>query len=417
MATTSADRILSLDIIRGIAVMGIFSVNVVGMAMIENAYFYPPDYGFHSLGDRIMWAANFILVDGKFRALFSILFGASTILVIERGIAAGKKDWQVHYPRMLALLAFGLAHYYFLWWGDILANYALVGMIAFIFWRLQPKWLLIVAIAALAINYGPTVVLGGQQIAKYEAKRAPDATPEQRKSFDELMKELFSSKEDLAEDKQAHTTLPAHFESIVENEPMRPFQSVPGYGLETLGLMLLGMAGYKTGFLTGGWRRKRYALVAAVCIGASLVYFGIGASRILAADFDPFTYFPWDQIYSGPFHPIAAIGYAALIILLFPSRGVIADRIAAVGRAAFTNYLGATIIGVIVFYEFGLGLYGDVSRGQAWLFAPVVWALMLLWSKPWLDRFRYGPFEWAWRSLSRWHWEPMRRKPLEAPAA
>ena len=71
MATTH-DRILSLDVIRGIAVMGIFSVNVVGMAMIEQAYFYPPGFGFEGMGDRIMWAANFILVDGKFRSLFSI---------------------------------------------------------------------------------------------------------------------------------------------------------------------------------------------------------------------------------------------------------------------------------------------------------------------------------------------------------
>ena len=124
-----------LSNIRGIAVMGIFSVNVVGMAMIESAYFYPPDYGFHSLGDRIMWAANFLIVDGKFRALFSILFGASMVLVIERSIAAGKAGWKVHYARMAVLLLFGLAHFYLLWWGDILANYALVGMIAFVFWR------------------------------------------------------------------------------------------------------------------------------------------------------------------------------------------------------------------------------------------------------------------------------------------
>ena len=133
MATTSPDRILSLDVIRGIAVMGIFSVNVVGMAMIEQAYFYPPAYGFEGLGDRIMWAANFILVDGKFRSLFSILFGASLVLVIERAVAAGKKGWQVHYPRMIVLLLFGLAHFYLLWWGDILANYALVGMIAYVY--------------------------------------------------------------------------------------------------------------------------------------------------------------------------------------------------------------------------------------------------------------------------------------------
>lgn len=414
MATTSADRILSLDLIRGIAVMGIFSVNVVGMAMIENAYFYPPDYGFGGLGDKVMWAANFVLVDGKFRSLFSILFGASMVLVIERGIAAGKRGWKVHYPRMIVLLLFGLAHFYFLWWGDILANYAMVGMIAFVFWRLKPKWLLLAAVLSLTAMYAPMVYFGGQQLAELEAGRGPDATPQQRAKYQEQMGGLLDSEQDIVEAKEAHASLRAHFNDMIENSAMRPFKSVPGYGLETLGLMLLGMAGYKTGFLTGSWSRRRYVQVAALLVGASLALYGFGAWRILRADFDPFTYFPWDQIYVAPMHPFSALGYAALVMLVFRGRSAVADRFAAVGRAAFTNYLGATVVGIVLFYGFGFGLYGEVSRGQAWLFVPLVWALMLLWSKWWLDRFRYGPFEWAWRSLSRWRWEPMRKQSVVA---
>jgi uncharacterized protein len=410
MATTSADRILSLDIIRGIAVMGIFSVNVVGMAMLEQAYFYPPAYGFESLGDKIMWAANFVVVDGRFRSLFSILFGASMVLVIERGIAAGKKSWQVHYPRMIVLLLFGLAHFYFLWWGDILANYALVGMIAFIFWRLAPKWLLLASALSLGMMYVPMVYQGTQQIAHIAAKAAPGATAEQRAEYEGLLAELKPSEDVLAEEDAAHESIPAHLAFVRKTEPYRPFESVPGYGLETLGLMLLGMAGYKSGFLTGSWSRKRYAQIAGVLVTASAAIYGFAAYQILQADFAPLTYFPWEQIYVFPMHPFAAIGYAALIMLL-TRRGAVADRFAAVGRAAFTNYLGATIIGTILFYEFGFGLFGELSRGEAWLIVPVVWAVMLLWSKPWLDRFRYGPFEWAWRSLSRWRWEPMRRRP------
>ena len=410
MATTSADRILSLDIIRGIAVMGIFSVNVVGMAMLEQAYFYPPAYGFDHVYDKVMWAVNFIVVDGRFRSLFSILFGASMVLVIERGIAAGKKSWQVHYPRMVVLLLFGLAHFYLLWWGDILANYALVGMIAFIFWRLAPKWLLLASLVSLGIMYVPAVVEGTQQIAEFAAKMGPNATPEERKFMDEQFAGLTPSAEALAEEKAAHASIRAHLDSTIESQAMRPFNSVLGFGWETLGLMLLGMAGYKSGYLTGSWSRKTYARIAAVLVGLNLLVYGTAAYLILRADFDPFTYFPWNQIYVEVMHPISALGYAALIMLLF-DRGAVADRFAAVGRAAFTNYLGATAIGSILFYGFGFGLFGELSRGEAWLIVPVVWAVMLLWSKPWLDRFRYGPFEWAWRSLSRWRWEPMRRRP------
>ena len=418
MATTSADRILSLDVIRGIAVMGIFSVNVVGMALPDQAYGYPPAFGFDGLGDRIMWAANFILVDGKFRSLFSILFGASMVLVMERGIAGGRKAWQVQYPRMIVLLLFGLAHFYVLWWGDILANYALVGMIAFIFWRLRPKWLLLAAALSLLAMYAPMVYFGTQQIGKFAAKAAPTASAEDHAFIAKQMADLYPSAEEIAGEKAAHASVPAHFEAMVEEQTWRPFRSVPSYGLETLGLMLIGMAGYKTGFLTGSWTRRRYAQIAAGLIAASVTLFGFGAWRILRADFDPFTYFPWDQINVSWMHPFSALGYAALIMLLFPRRGWLADRVAAVGRAAFTNYLGATVIGTVLFFGFGFGLFGELSRGQAWLIVPVVWAVMLLWSKPWLDRFRYGPFEWAWRSLSRWKWEPMRKRAAtEAVAA
>ena len=415
MATTSSDRILSLDIIRGIAVMGIFSVNVVGMAMIEQAYFYPPAFGFDGLGDRIMWAANFLVVDGRFRSMFSILFGASMVLVIERAVAAGKAGWKVHYARMIVLLLFGLAHFYLLWWGDILANYALVGMGAFLFWRLPTRWLLLASAVALALMYVPDTYGGMQQMAEFRVKAGPTATPEQRAAFEKELAGLRPTAQALAEEKAAHASIGAHLASTIENQPWRPFSSVPGFGLETLGLMLLGMAGYKSGFLTGSWSRRRYAGIAAVLVGLNLAIYGFATYQILRADFDPFTYFPWEQIYVNPLHPFAAIGYAALIMLVVRP-GPVADRFAAVGRAAFTNYLGATLIGTVLFYGFGLGLYGEVSRGQAWLVVPVVWAVMLLWSNWWLDRFRYGPFEWAWRCLARWRWEPMRKAAVaEAP--
>jgi uncharacterized protein len=105
-----------------------------------------------------------------------------------------------------------------------------------------------------------------------------------------------------------------------------------------------------------------------------------------------------------------AVGYAALIVLLSRGNGALTQRIAAAGRCAFTNYLGTSIVASLVFYGWGLGLYGQVSRAEAWLLVPLVWMLMLLWSKPWLDRFNYGPFEWLWRSLARGKLQPMRKR-------
>jgi uncharacterized protein len=111
-----------------------------------------------------------------------------------------------------------------------------------------------------------------------------------------------------------------------------------------------------------------------------------------------------------PLQVMMALGYAALIILVARANGFLTERIAAVGRAAFTNYLGTSIIAALIFYGDGLALFGTLSRFEAWLFVPFVWAVMLLWSKPWLDHFRYGPFEWAWRSLARWKFQPMRKR-------
>jgi uncharacterized protein len=416
VATASGDRILSLDVIRGIAVMGIFSVNVVGMGLLEEAYFYPPAQGLDGFWDRAMWAGNMLVVDGRFRSLFSILFGASMVLVIERAVAAGKAEWKVHYARMVVLLLFGLAHYYFFWWGDILANYALVGMIAFLFWRLSRGWLLAASLVVLSLYYVPEIdnALLGLRVAQTEpaqVDRESAVVDAAGRTLEEQMDFIAAQQlaRDVAEDKRAHESPAAHFAFVTEHNPWRPFSSVLGYGLETLGLMLLGMAGYKSGFLTGGWSRARYLQVAAATLVPSFLFYGFVVAHTLRTDFNEELYWPWVWEMPTYLHPAAAMGYAAVIILLLVRRSALADRFAAVGRAAFTNYLGATAIGTILFYGFGFGLWGELSRGQVWLIVPVVWAVMLLWSKPWLDRFRYGPFEWAWRSLSRWTWEPMRK--------
>ncbi|HYI42562.1 MAG TPA: DUF418 domain-containing protein, partial [Sphingomicrobium sp.] len=95
MATTSppSERLITLDVVRGLAVMGIFSVNCVGLAMLQFAYFYPPAYGFEGVGDHLTWFLNFVFIDGKLRALFSMLFGASMLLVFERAVQAGRSGW------------------------------------------------------------------------------------------------------------------------------------------------------------------------------------------------------------------------------------------------------------------------------------------------------------------------------------
>ncbi len=415
----TSDRIGSLDVIRGIAVMGIFSVNVIAFAMIFPAYMNPGAYGGYEGENLFIWLANFILIDGKMRGLFSILFGASMLLIIDRAEANGRSPAKTHYARMIVLLLFGLFHFYVIWFGDILALYAMVGMIAYSFRKRATKTMLVWATALLLASV-MMFTFGASEIRKLDvAAHASTATAKDITRWNSSIGFLASvPAESARETALALSPLPERVRHMVTKRASEPFTSVFVFGLPTLALMLIGMAGYRSGFLTGAWDRQRYRRVAlwGVSIGGagSLV---IGLWLIQSSFYIPLIFFGHLAI-AVPFQVMMALGYAALIILAARRDGPLTTRIAAVGRAAFTNYLGTSVIAALIFYGDGLALFGKLSRFEAWLVVPCVWGVMLLWSKPWLERFRYGPLEWAWRSLARWEFQPMRKAALVAvPAA
>src|SRR5436190_19371351 len=170
--TESGRRIFSLDMIRGVAVMGIFSVNIIAFAMIEAAYFNPPAYGGWHGADLGLWAANMLVIDGKMRTLFSMLFGASTLLVIERAEAAGQSGPRVHVRRMLVLLGFGLIHFYLIWFGDILVLYAMSGLAAFLFRKLSVERLIALGASFLVVSM---LIFTLFMISQYQADAAAHA--------------------------------------------------------------------------------------------------------------------------------------------------------------------------------------------------------------------------------------------------
>ncbi|HKX92964.1 MAG TPA: DUF418 domain-containing protein [Sphingomicrobium sp.] len=414
-STEQSSRIVTLDIIRGVAVMGIFSVNVIAFAMVEAAYFNPSAYGGATGADLIVWVANMLVVDGKMRTLFSMLFGASMLLVIERAEAAGESGWNVHFRRMIVLLGFGLVHYYFIWFGDILTLYAVAGLVAFLFREMAPKKLVIIGAALLAghmlLFTGFLIYMQGVEAAAH----APGASGEAVRDWNDGLGALAPSAAEIAKENALHL---GSFWGIAADKLSEWWGIIASTLIflpNTVGLMLLGMAGYKSGFLTGQWQDSVYRRIAGWALAVGLVG-GVGVVAIdLATRFDVFAIMGAFVIADTPFITVMAFGYAALVILLSRRHGVLAQRIAAAGRCAFSNYLGTSILATLIFYGWGFGLYGSLSRWQAWLVAPAVWSVMLLWSKPWLARFHYGPLEWAWRSLSRGRMQPFRkRKPALA---
>lgn len=408
-----AGRIATLDILRGIAVMGILAMNIVAFAMPMQAYFNPFAYGDGGAEDVATWFVNFVFVDGKMRGFFSFLFGASMLLVVERARAAGGSGASIHYRRMVWLLLFGLAHLYLIWWGDILSHYALVGMIAYLFCRLSTRALVKWAIALLVVEFAFFASGAAYFFVAQAAAAAPGASADAVAAFQSMSHDFTplagpALGQDLALFRGDYAGIVAH---RVGAMLFAPLIQLPFFGPETLAYMLLGMAGLKSGLLTGAWPLARYRRTAAITLAIALPTYVVLAAANLAMHFRFPELFAFSMAATVPFRPLMVVGYAALVILLTRRGGALVGRIAAAGRAAFTNYLGTSLVMTAIFYGYGLGLYGHVGRLELYLFVLGMWVLMLLWSKPWLDRFRYGPFEWVWRSLARFRIEPMRRTP------
>lgn len=174
-------RIATLDIVRGVAVMGILAMNIVGFAMPDTAYLNPMAYGTNGPADLAAWVFSFILIDGKMRGLFSFLFGASLLLVVERAEANGQNPAEVHYSRMVWLLVFGLIHFYLVWWGDILSLYAPVGMIAYLFRHFSRRQLLHIGTFLILVQFALFALTALSFFQQEAAAAAPErARPRSR---------------------------------------------------------------------------------------------------------------------------------------------------------------------------------------------------------------------------------------------
>ena len=406
----SEQRHISLDAMRGFAVMGILAMNIIGFAMPEWAYISPAAYGTDTLADKIAWAFSFVLIDGKMRGLFSLLFGASMMLIIDRAVAKGESATQIHYRRMAWLALFGLAHYFFIWFGDILFLYAIIGMIAFRFRNWAPAKLIKVALIIFVLGLALWgLQFGGLQLFQYFATRA-DASADMARQFRELMDSAdlaFNVAPDLA----LHRGSYAAITMSKLDDWAEPLLLVVQSASETLPLMMIGMAMQKSGFLTGAWAVADYRRWAMRMVPVGLLLTLALAAWMVAVDFDRITALAIFYFWGGIPRMLLTIGYAALLLLLidhYRNHPMLA-RVAAAGRAAFSNYLGTSIAMTTIFYGYGFGLFGDVGRAGLWLFVLGAWAVMLLWSKTWLMTFHYGPLEWLWRSLARGKIQAMRR--------
>lgn len=407
-------RHISMDALRGVAVMGILAMNIVAFALPEPAYVNPLAWGGTGPADLAAWAFNMIFVDGKMRGLFSLLFGASMAVVIDRADAKGESGGGIHARRMLWLLLFGMIHYYLIWYGDILMLYAVVGLIAYFFSHNSVRALIGWGIGLAAVSFIAQSVLGGWFFVIKAAAMQPAAQGDAIEAYRALAAQLGSPASDqVSESLRIHGSGYAEIvaDKISPAHRFEPLTTLLLYLLETLSYMLIGMALLRNGFLASAWEGARYRRVALAGLAIGVPPMIALCWLCFASGFDPVITFNAAVFWPAPFRLVLILAYAALI-LWFVNRhagSAFVARLAATGRAAFTNYLGTSIVMTTIFYGYGLGLFGLVDRAWLYLFVLPAWGLMLLWSRPWLERFAYGPLEWAWRSLARGALQPLRK--------
>ncbi len=364
-------RITSLDLVRGVAVLGILLMNAVHFRFGSGPYFNLSAGGSETWLDWVVGILGEVFVDQKFMGLFSLLFGAGMILFIDRASRRGARAVLLNLWRNTLLLVIGILHY-LVWDGDVLMAYAISSLFLLALRRL-PSWALISLGTALFV-LSVACALVAQHLA--------DTTSAS-------IEGLWTAGEALDEGTIGASVL-------------------LGFFLRALGLILVGAGLYRIGFMDGGLPERTYRLTAIVGLAVGLPLAGAGVVVTALNDYSREVAFI-GQVPNTLGTIPASLGYMSLIII-WNNRadGWLERRLRAVGRMALTNYLSQTVLGVLVLTVL-LGDVDAVGRSAVLLFVVAVWALQIWWSQVWLGRFLFGPAEWLWRVATYRRGQPLRR--------
>ena len=389
-----SDRILSIDLLRGVAVLGILIMNIQHFSMPQAAYINPTAYGDLNGLNKWVWIISHILTSEKFMSIFSILFGAGILLFSQRAENKGMNSASLHYRRMGWLLLFGLLHAYLLWSGDILVSYSICGMLVFLFRKKKAKTLLGIGFAFFIV---PVIlnILFAWSIPYWPEESLQYSMDSWKPSNETIQHQLDVYRSGWWD--QMELRIPGSIFMQTGYFFMESFWQVTA-------MMLLGMALYKWEVPTCGRTTSFYLRMALIglLIGYSLSSLGVyfNFRNQWSMEFSMYLGSEYNYIGSAG----VALAYTALIMLFSRSTRYtrIKSVISAVGRMAFTNYILMTLLGTLIFYGHGLGLYGSVERKHQILFVVAIWMVILIISPLYLKRFRFGPLERIWRSLTYW---------------
>lgn len=388
----SGQRILALDALRGIAVIGIVWMNVHAFALPGPAYYNPLSFGGVSPADHWVWLVSFVFIEDKFRTLFAMLFGVGCLILLERG---GDNAWRAHFARMAVLFAIGLAHATLLASNDVLRAYALAGLALPLLAGLSARALVAVALGLVTVHIAlGLTALGGPLIDFHMKHWGSDALLWAERQFGRdpaaIAMLLEQGREGLSERIiRRGLGIPAQLATIIASLPIN------------LAAIALGMGLWKAGMLKGEWRSFLLQRLAAGAALAAIPALLVLAGWLVTEGFPAALVGPVVLVLSAPFDTLLGVAYAALAMAFLTRENAMTRTLAAVGRLSLTNYLMTSVILAAVFAPWGLGLFGEVTRWQAFALSFVPIAVMLLWSPPWVERRGQGPFERLWRSAAQ----------------
>jgi uncharacterized protein len=379
-------RIASLDVLRGVGVLGMLAAHIQLFAFPSLARWNPTAYGELDGLNFWIWLVNSILADGKFISIFAMLVGTSVIMQADRADRV-VPPWRPHVLRMTVLLVLGLLHAYLFWYGDMLVALALCGAVVFLARGLSPKWLLILGGLVFA-----TASVLSMALTWSVAQSDPVALflwREQWTPRSEVIALEIAQYRGGWVEQMAHR-VPAAWESHTWTFGTRVMWQMAG-------LMLLGMALFKLGVLTAARSPAFYVRMAIAGFGVGGMLISLGLWRSFATQWDLLDYVLVSQELKYWGNLLVSLGWVALVMLVC-QRNWPLRPLAAVGRMALTNYLLQTLICTTIFYGHGLGLFGQIDRAGQFAIVLGIWALQVLASSVWLTYFAVGPVEW----ITRW---------------
>lgn len=432
---SQSERLVILDSLRGIAILGILLMNIPGFGFAEIIATDPTILNETGINYKTWYFIEWTL-EGTQRALFSMLFGAGMILFISRQEkkVAGVMPAEYFFRRQLWLLVFGLFNgFVLLWFWDILFHYAIAGMILFAFRRMAPKGLLIGAGICLLLSTAfdnvslydrKLTIAKGERVARIDTMKTK-LTDQQTADLAAMngFKESSTREAKLKKVEKENKAVLGSYGVLFDHQTDKTVRVEMKYGYygiwDILLFMLVGIAFYKNGWLLGKAPTWIYWMMFIVGAGAGLL---ISWSRLQSIIDSGFNYFDYTKNISITYYEASrafrSIGFFGLVMLLYKSGWFkwLFEILRPVGQMAFTNYLLQSLIGAIYFYGIGFGNFSKLERHELYYYAGAVWIFQIILSHIWLRQFRFGPFEWLWRTLTYWKLQPFRKNTDIKPA-